>query len=300
MHTITHTKFFLTALLLSGIGCKASFMSGQPPKEYYAFTKKADSLYKAKDYRKSALAYSSAFAAFGGKGVNNDRYSAARSWAMAKVADSAFFQLYRITQRAMYSDDKRVAADTAFKSLHSDKRWESLLGLMKANRAFNFGFERIRVLEEIPQPWFQWGTKDYILRADSTERHSGRYSLLIEPLDELTEKSFGCVARAIPAIYSGKEIEVKAWIKMENVDKPIGLLLRIDGEEVQKSLAFDNMQQKKIRGTKDWTLYSVKLTLPKDASKIYIGAILSGTGKLWADDFQVFVDDKNINDIADR
>ncbi|MEJ7684935.1 MAG: hypothetical protein WKG06_45240 [Segetibacter sp.] len=61
--------------------------------EYSYFSKKADSLYKAKDYKNSALTYSEAIKSLGWIGTQKDRYNAACSWALAGVADSDFFNL---------------------------------------------------------------------------------------------------------------------------------------------------------------------------------------------------------------
>lgn len=266
------------------------------PPQYYTFIKKADSLYKVKDYKNSALAFSEALKSNGWKGLINDRYNAAKSWALANNIDSAFFQLFRITEKTFFKDYDRIINESDFKVLHDDKRWNKLLDLIKQNKSFNFGFEKVNNFQALPNPWFQWGTKDYVLRIDSTEKHSGKYSMLIEPTEDINQKSFGCVAYSIPANYVGKEIEVKAYIKMEHTEKPIGLLLRIDGKSTNSSLEFDNMQEKGIMGTKDWTQYSVKLPLPNEATTIFIGAILAGSGRLWADDFQVLIDGKDINE----
>lgn len=287
----------ITFLLVLGV----LFANGQTKneysesKEYPIFIKKADSLFKVKDFKNSGIAFSSAFKSNGFRGLLNDRYNAARSWSLANNADSAFFQLFRITEKANYKDYDRVVKEEDFISLHSDVRWIKLLDLIKQNKEFNFGFEKITNMEPLPNHWFQWGGHDFVLRIDSVEKHSGKYSIRIEPTEDIKEKSFGCVAYSIPAVYDGKTIEVKAYIKMENADRPIGLLLRIDGSDKNKSLEFDNMRKENISGTKDWTLYSVKLPLSKDATTIYIGAILSGSGKLWADDFQILIDGKEIN-----
>ncbi|HTA62294.1 MAG TPA: hypothetical protein VK835_07560, partial [Bacteroidia bacterium] len=55
---------------------------------YYDYVVMADSLYRAKDYENSALAYSAAFKSIGGKGISHDRYNAACTWAKAGNADS--------------------------------------------------------------------------------------------------------------------------------------------------------------------------------------------------------------------
>jgi hypothetical protein len=164
-----------------------------------------------------------------------------------------------------------------------------------SNAEFNFGFEKNTSKGKLPDKWFQWGS-GYSLTVDTLVQKSGKYSVLIEPVGEKSPNTFGCVAYAIPAQYKGTEIEVKAYMKLNNVENgSIGLMLRIDGES--GSLGFDNMQQKNIHGTSDWTLYAVKLPYSEKAKTIYIGALLSGTGQLWVDEFQVLIDGKNISDV---
>lgn len=153
---------------------------------------------------------------------------------------------------------------------------------------FNFGFEKRSSKEKLPDNWFVWGS-GYDLIIDTIVKHSGKNAILIQPQKERPANSFGSIAYMIPAIYEGKEIELKAYVKYSNVkDGPIGLCLRIDGSS--GILKFDNMMQKDIRGTSDWTLYSVSLPLPSNAKTIYVGAILAGTGQLWVDDLEVLID----------
>lgn len=160
---------------------------------------------------------------------------------------------------------------------------------------FNFGFENNSSGTELPNNWFIWGS-GYNLRSDSLEKHSGKTSLLIEPKVDKSVNSFGCIAYSIPANYNAKKIELRAFMKLKNVvNGSIGLMLRIDG--TSSILGFDNMQQKNIQGTSNWTEYSVKMSYPKDAKTIYIGALLSGDGQLWVDDFQVLIDGKDISQV---
>lgn len=163
---------------------------------------------------------------------------------------------------------------------------------------FNFGFEKTNANTKLPGNWIQWGN-GYNLIIDSLEKHSGKISVLIEPVGDKSKNSFGCIAFAIPANYVGKEIELKAYMKLKTVaDGPIGLMLRIDG--ATGVLQFDNMQKKNIQGTIDWTLYSVKLPYPENAKTIYIGALLSGTGQLWVDDFQLLIDGEDLNEATQK
>jgi hypothetical protein len=103
-------------------------------KEYTNLVKKADSLYKAKDFKTSALIYSEAFKANGWVGLSDDRYNAACSWALANNSDSSFFQLNRIATKANYMNYGHITTDPDLNSLHNDNRWKPLLDLVKQNK----------------------------------------------------------------------------------------------------------------------------------------------------------------------
>lgn len=162
------------------------------------------------------------------------------------------------------------------------------------NHEFNFGFEKVNSQGQLPDKWFQWGS-GYKLKVDTITKHSGKNSLLIEPIGQKSPNSFGCVAYSIPSKYEGKEIELRAYMKLDKVaDGTIGLMIRVDG--TSGILGFENMQSKNIQGTKDWTQFEVKIPFPENAKTIYIGAILSGTGQLWVDGFQLLLDGKDISE----
>lgn len=108
--------------------------SQNSPANYSVLVKKADSLYKAKDYLKSAFRYSEAFKANGWKASSNDRYNAACSWALANYPDSAFFNLYRIANFMNYTNYGHITIDKDLISLHQDERWNPLLEIIKQNK----------------------------------------------------------------------------------------------------------------------------------------------------------------------
>lgn len=160
------------------------------------------------------------------------------------------------------------------------------------NTSLNLDMENVTPDKDLPEGWFVWGS-DYNLQKDANTFHQGKYSIAISPVNDEPGNAFGCAAYRIPAQYAGSEIELRAYVKMENVrDGQVGLLLRIDG--TSGSLAFDNMMGRGIRGTSDWTQYSTKLLYPKGAKTIFLGVMLKGKGKIWADDFQVLIDGKDI------
>lgn len=159
---------------------------------------------------------------------------------------------------------------------------------------FNLGFEKLNSSRQLPDRWFQWGS-GYELKVDTVTKFKGRTSVLIVPTGEKAAGSFGCIATAIPSRYKANEIELRAYMKLNEVKGgPVGLMIRVDGSS--GILGFENMQSKNIQGTKDWTLFSVKIPFPENAKTIYIGALLSGNGELWVDDFQLLLDGKDINE----
>lgn len=103
------------------------------PREYFVLINRADSLYNALQYKSSASAYSEAFAINNSRVKTGTRYDAACSWALAGNADSAFAQLLCAGVRSEYTDYAHIATDPDLNSLHSDSRWEPLLGIIKRN-----------------------------------------------------------------------------------------------------------------------------------------------------------------------
>ena len=163
------------------------------------------------------------------------------------------------------------------------------------NSKFNLDFETVSNPQQLPDGWGRWGHSSYSFTIDSVTKYSGKYSLRIESrTGDIVQGEFGCPRYSIPAIYEGSTITVKAMMKLEEVENPIGLLLRIDGNA--GPLQFNNMQQMGIKGTLDWKEYSVTLPLPREAETIHIGAIHSGKGKLWVDDFQLLIDGKDFSE----
>lgn len=164
-----------------------------------------------------------------------------------------------------------------------------------STNSFNLDFEEYPNKNELPTGWIKWGTSDYSIQVDTSIKYSGQYSVLVSPSLESTGKSFGSIAYHLPANYNASSITLKGYMKTENVkDGFAGLLLRVDG--VSEPLAFDNMKNRNIQGTTDWTQYELNLPFSTEAKAIYVAGILVGKGKAWFDNFEVFIDDKNIVD----
>ena len=124
-----------TITLFLSFVISSSFIFGQSVSQNYSeLVRKADSLYRAKDFKNSAFTYSNAFEVNGWKGNLNDHYNAACSWALANNADSAFSNLNYITNSLNYANYGHIKGDPDLKLLHIDKRWNQLLAAVKVNK----------------------------------------------------------------------------------------------------------------------------------------------------------------------
>ena len=104
---------------------------------------------------------------------------------------------------------------------------------------------------------------------------------------------FSSVVTFVPVDFHADSIELRGFLRTKDVEGFAGLWLREDGA-LAESLAFDNMQSRHINGTTDWTQYSIKLPLRADARELVFGALLSGSGSVWADDLELLVDGKPV------
>lgn len=105
-----------------------------------ALFKKADSLYKVKDYKNSAMAYSAGIKIQGKDADVSNYWRAASRWAMANVPDSAFYFLTMLSKSSAVSqgDASGMEADKDFNSVRTDKRWRPLMDKIMAQGTANY------------------------------------------------------------------------------------------------------------------------------------------------------------------
>ena len=158
------------------------------------------------------------------------------------------------------------------------------------NTDFNFGFENVK--NGKPLGWSEFGESGYQMSLDSNTVKSGKYAAAITFTGDIV--NFRSWSVTIPNSYPGKKITLTGFIKTENVTKGFaGLWLRID-----PSIAFDNMDQRGVKGTTEWKEYSITLNMdPEKTKQIVFGGLLSGNGKMWIDDLKISIDGKDIRDL---
>jgi len=103
---------------------------------YATFIKEAWGLYEAKEFQQSADKYNEAFDQLGGKAYPEDRYNAACSYALAGDFEKSFFHLFSLAENPVskYKNYQHITTDSDLNTLHSDKRWNKLITLVKSNK----------------------------------------------------------------------------------------------------------------------------------------------------------------------
>src|SRR5436190_1556066 len=104
--------------------------------------------------------------------------------------------------------------------------------------------------EETPKGWFHAGNrpKDYEMSVDREVVHGGKASAHVKSIAAQTS-GFGTLMQTFKAEgFQGKRVRMSGFTRAREVADWAGLWMRVDGAK-GKPLAFDNMQQRPIKGT---------------------------------------------------
>jgi len=153
-----------------------------------------------------------------------------------------------------------------------------------------------------PEPsesgWLVAGSRPQDYRVE-LEEEGGRQGTLAASLGSRGQDSppegFVTLMRWIDARpYQGKRVRLSAWVKAESIEGWAGLWMRVDDDDADRSIAFDNMEDRAVRGTRDWRRYEVVVDVAPEGDRVSYGILLSGKGTAWVDDFQLEVVDRDV------
>ena len=135
---------------------------------------------------------------------------------------------------------------------------------------------------KLPQPWFKNGPKpaidECVAGVDAQMEGQGTPNMTLR-CDATVDGFVGVMQMFGAEDYRGKRVRFSALVKSEGIEGWAGLWMRVD--KGRESVAFDNMQDRPVKGTQDWTRYSVVLDVSEDADGIFFGTLTSGKGQLW-------------------
>ena len=146
--------------------------------------------------------------------------------------------------------------------------------------------------EKNTSEWYYRGSmpSSYTMGPENGTEFSNHNVLKIKSIEDKID-GFGTIMKTIKSdLYLGKTVKMSGYVKSESVKSWAGLWMRVDYYSAEV-LAFDNMRDRKIRKTKDWTKYEVVLFVPMDATSLSYGVLLDGTGQIWFKDVTLEVVD---------
>jgi hypothetical protein len=141
--------------------------------------------------------------------------------------------------------------------------------------------------EEAMAPPAGWGLagdpSQYEIGTSQDVFHSGKSAGVVRAKAGAMPDTFCTLMQRIHAHnYLGKRVRFSAIVKTQDVSGWAGLWMRVDGK--QYASAFDNMQERPIKGTTDWTRHEVVLDVADDSFQIALGVLAAGAGQTWIDD----------------
>jgi hypothetical protein len=120
-------------------------------------------------------------------------------------------------------------------------------------------------------------------------------------MKNVTEEDFGTLVQTFKADdYRGKRLRLTGWLRTREVAGGASLWMRVDSAD--KTLTFDNMDKRRLKGDSDWAKFEIVLDVPEAAQHIAFGVLVAGKGKLWVDDlaFDVVGNDVKSTNILEQ
>ncbi|NOJ72554.1 helix-turn-helix transcriptional regulator [Paenibacillus alvei] len=212
----------------------------------------------------------------------------------------------------LLSTDKRIldiALEYRFSGQDSFTRaFKQMYGMTpneyrKGFRCFHWTKEENRMIENqdsipelqaAPPGWTITGVypNQYRVSVDRVHVHRGRASGTIRAKEVADPRGFCTLMQMIKAgKYAGQRLRLSGFLKTDGVKGWAGMWMRVDAKD-EVPINFDNMDERPIVGTTEWSPYEVVLDIAPYAEVIAFGVLLSGSGQVWMDGIRLdMVDD---------
>lgn len=152
----------------------------------------------------------------------------------------------------------------------------------------------------MPKGWIKAGShpQEYDMGIDKGASPDGTNCGCMQSIKKTSDDGFGTLMQGFRANgYRGQRLKLTCTVKTKDVngDGWAGVWMRVDGPNSDdQSLAFDNMQDRPINGTTDWSDYIVVLDVADNADVIAFGVLLGGMGTVWMHNFRFDVVGKDV------
>lgn len=153
------------------------------------------------------------------------------------------------------------------------------------------------VTPKAPKGWFKNGSSNgpYEVGVDENNSWGGMPSAYAKSTGPADGKFGGMMQTISAEQFKNQRVRLTGWVKTEEANDGGGhLWLRVDGQEVGRSLQFDNMEGRAPKGTTDWQEYSVVLDVPAESTRLNYGFFVSGKGKMWVNGLMITPVDSSV------
>ena len=173
-------------------------------------------------------------------------------------------------------------------------RWEGLIGAC----AIGLLVATVGATEQdvLPAPWLRTGsaTPADKCRTSVSEVKAMPFDRALVLRCAGLASGFVTVMQQIDAdAYRGKRVRLSAQVRGEAVKNWAGLWMRVDGDK-GSVLAFDNMQNRPLKGSFEWQRASVVLDVASDAKLVAFGLLQDGDGATFAGSLNIEIVDADV------
>jgi len=162
-----------------------------------------------------------------------------------------------------------------------------LVGAITAFSSAGRGFE-------VPFGWTAISDSSYDVTLD-TGLHVGGHGFTVATIRSNRDlvAGAGVLQQSIRANdFRGQRILLTGYLKSNATTADANLFLRVDGASAV--LVSDYMENRPVRGTTDWTQYSIVLDVPANAIGLTFGLSIAGAGQVWLDDVSLDIVDTSM------
>ena len=135
-------------------------------------------------------------------------------------------------------------------------------------------------LDRLPDGWFTAGSSPAEYAAGLLPRtwaYDGKRVIRLRFRAAAPPRGFGTVMQSFDAArYRGCRVRFSAMVRGHEITDWAGAWLRVDAADGARAL--DNMNNRPLRGSTDWTEAASVLDVGEDAASVHFGVLLTGVG----------------------
>ena len=136
-------------------------------------------------------------------------------------------------------------------------------------------------LDPLPDGWFTAGSRRTQYTAGLLPRaqaYDGGRVMRLRFRDAEPPGGFGTIMQSFDAAsYRGRRVRFSSVVQSQEVTDWAGAWLRVD-TPAERARAFDNMEDRPLRGSTGWTEAANVLDVAEEAASLHFGVLLAGAG----------------------